>query len=402
MVHTFAHRSYYQLRTLLIIIGTLLLLCLSLSTPAAAMRTISIGFSGPITGLSRIAGTDMRNAAVMAIDDLNQAGLSLHGDKLHFELLVQDDKSNPRIAGFAAQYFVSRKVAGVVGIYNSAVALSSSAIYQSGGIAHFAVSASRSFTRQGNNTAFRLAAYDDQRADALVGFAIHELNKRKVAIIYPDDLFGISYKDSFIAAFKRAGVNIISVESVSVTTFDFNQEINHIKAMQPDVIFFAGLADQTAMLAKSLRRLGVNLPLVTAASVADSFYLSVAGEGAEGTVSIMPGWRQQKSQTLLNFEEAYRLRYGTHVGAYAASAYDQVQLIAAAILQAGSTDPHDVTKALHTINYKGLIGNISFDANGDLRELSFSMYQVQNHIWIALKQFRIGGTAVPEITVRQR
>jgi len=141
---------------------------------------------------------------------------------------------------------------------------------------------------------------------------------------------------------------------------------------------------------------------VTAASVADSFYLSVAGDGAEGTVSIMPGWRQQKSQALLNFEEAYRLRYGNHVGAYAASAYDQVQLIAAAILQAGSADPHDVTKALHKINYKGLIGNISFDANGDLHELSFSMYQVQNHTWIALKQFRIGSTAAPVTTEHQR
>jgi branched-chain amino acid transport system substrate-binding protein len=402
MVHTFAYRRYFQFPILHAILVALLSLGCSLSAPAAAARTISIGFSGPITGLSRLAGTDMRNAAVMAIDDLNQAGLNLNGNKLHFELLVQDDKSNPRIAGFAAQYFVSRKVAGVVGIYNSAVALSSSSIYQSGGIAHFAVSASRSYTRQGNNTAFRLAAYDDQRANALVGFAVHELNKRKVAIIYPDDLFGISYKDSFVAAFKRAGVNIVSVDRVSVTTFDFNQAISHIKPMQPDVIFFAGLADQTAMLAKSLRRLGVNLPLVTAASVADSFYLSVAGDGAEGTVSIMPGWRQQKSQALLNFEEAYRLRYGNHVGAYAASAYDQVQLIAAAILQAGSADPHDVTKALHKINYKGLIGNISFDANGDLHELSFSMYQVQNHTWIALKQFRIGSTAAPVTTEHQR
>ena len=109
----------------------------------------------------------------------------------------------------------------------------------------------------------------------------------------------------------------------------------------------------------------------------------------------MPGWRQQKSQALLNFEQAYLQRFGVHVGAYAASAYDQVQLVAAAVLQAGSADPHDVTKALHTIKYKGLIGNISFDAYGDLHELAFSMYQVQNHAWVALKQFRISAGTTP-------
>lgn len=379
-------------RLLQVVSLTLLLVFnrMAVSLAAPAEKIVSIGFAGPISGLSSASGISMLHAAKMAVDDLNNAGLLLNDKKLTFKLLVQDDKSNPRIAEIAAKYFVRIGVAGVVGIYNSAVAVSSSEIYHKAGIAHFAVSANRAFTQQGYNTAFRLAVHDEQRANVLAAFTIQDLRKRTVAIVHDDSIFGRGYKDKFVTAFTSLGGKIVSIDAVSSSTFDFNDIFVGIGARKAEAIFFGGLGAQTAMFAKSRQRLGINLPLVTAASVVGPIFLDAAGAGAEGTVAIMPGLHYGKSKQINGFEKNYQQRYSVTAGPYAAVVYDQVQVLAAAVIHAGSTNPREVSRTLHVIKYNGLTGPISFDANGDVHNMAFSIYQVKNATWVLVKQHRIG------------
>src|SRR5450830_537469 len=87
------------------------------SSAAVAEKIVAIGFAGPLSGLSAAIGTSMLNAAKMAVDDVNRANLRVNGEKLTLKLLVQDDKSNPRIADIVAHYFVKSGAVGVVGIF---------------------------------------------------------------------------------------------------------------------------------------------------------------------------------------------------------------------------------------------------------------------------------------------
>ncbi|RFB68021.1 MULTISPECIES: branched-chain amino acid ABC transporter substrate-binding protein [unclassified Herbaspirillum] len=360
------------------------------STAAAADKNVSIGFAGPLTGLSSASGVSMLNAVKMAVDEINGADLRVGGDRLVLKLQVQDDKSNPRIAEIAARYFAKNDTAGVVGIFNSAVAVSSSAIYQKAGIPHFAISGTRRFTQQGHDSAFRIAAYDEQRAAVLAAYVAQELHKSRVAIVHDDSVFGRDYKEKFESAFTKLGGKIVSVNSVSATTYDFNDILKAIRVGKADAVFFGGLGSQSAMLAQNMYRLGIEAQLVTAASLVGPMYLQTAGPGAEGTVSIMPGAHQRKSKQLEAFEKNYQQRYNAAPGAYSAVAYDQVQVLVAAIVRAGSANPRKVTAALHAIKHNGLTGAISFDAHGDLRDVSFSTYQVRNSVWTMYKQYHVG------------
>jgi len=371
--------------------AVLLAVAALLVSPAAmAEKIVSIGFAGPLSGLSSASGTSMLNAAKMAVDDVNSADLRLNGEKLTFKLVAQDDKSNPRIAEIAAKYFVKSGVVGVVGIFNSAVAVSSSEIYQKAGIPHFAVSGTRRFTQQGHDTAFRFAAYDEQRAHVLAAYAAQELHKTRIAIVHDDSVFGRDYKEKFESAFTKMGGKIVSVNAVSATTYDFNDILKSIRTGKADAIFFGGLGSQSAMFAQNMYRLGSDLTLITAASVVGPMFLQTAGPGAEGTVSIMPGSHQRKSKQMESFEKNYQQRYNTSIGPYSTVAYDQVQVLAAAVVRAGTANPRKVAGALHAIRYSGLSGNISFDANGDLRELTFSTFQVKSSAWTMFKQYHVG------------
>jgi branched-chain amino acid transport system substrate-binding protein len=362
-----------------------------LQSPAmAADKNVSIGFAGPLSGLSSASGISMLNAVKMAVDEINGADLRVGGDRLVLKLQVQDDKSNPRIAEIAARYFARSDATGVVGIFNSAVAISSSAIYQKAGIPHFAISGTRRFTQQGHDSAFRIAAYDEQRAAVLAAYVAQELHKSRVAIVHDDSVFGRDYKEKFESAFTKLGGKIVSVNSVSATTYDFNDILKAIRVGKAEAVFFGGLGSQSAMLAQNMYRLGIEAPLVTAASLVGPMYLQTAGPGAEGTVSIMPGAHQRKSKQFEAFEKNYQQRYNAALGAYSAVAYDQVQVLAAAIVRAGSANPRKVTAALHAIKHNGLTGTISFDAHGDLRDVSFSTYQVRNLVWTMNKQYHVG------------
>jgi branched-chain amino acid transport system substrate-binding protein len=60
---------------------------------------------------------------------------------------------------------------------------------------------------------------------------------------------------------------------------------------------------------------------------------------------------------------------------YAPYVYDAVNVLAAAMVKAGSSDPAKYLPVLaKTSGYKGVTGTISFDANGDIKNGALTLY----------------------------
>jgi branched-chain amino acid transport system substrate-binding protein len=74
------------------------------------------------------------------------------------------------------------------------------------------------------------------------------------------------------------------------------------------------------------------------------------------------------------FADRYRKRYGISFQTYAPYAYDATMAFAAAMREAGSSDPAKFLPALARIKYQGITGTIAFDANGDLRDAALTLY----------------------------
>lgn len=96
--------------------------------PANGAQPVRIGFTCPLTGGSQDFGNSARQGAVLAIDEINQAGGYL-GRKL--ELLVRDDRGNPDEGRRIAEEFVLQKKADfTIGFCNSGVAAKSLEVFQ--------------------------------------------------------------------------------------------------------------------------------------------------------------------------------------------------------------------------------------------------------------------------------
>lgn len=374
-------------------IGAMLLVAWSVlfNEAGAADKPVQIGFAGPLTGLSGASGVAMLKGAELAIEDINKQGIQIGGDRLVFSLLTQNDKSSPWIGVNAAGYFVKTGVVGVVGLFNSGVAIATSDVYSKADIAHFAVSGSRRFTQQGHRSAFRITPYDDQRAASLAEYAVKDMQWRRIAIVHDDSAFGKNYKDKFSKAALANGASILSTQEVGSSTFDFNQVLVRLKREEPQAIFLGALGEQTIAFARGIKRFGINAAVITAASVVDNSFIEAVGASRQPVVSIKPGAgiRNIKKQEV--FERRYREKFSATPGGYSMFVYDEVQVLAAAIKQANSVEPKKITEALHSVTHVGLTGDIAFDAQGDLREPSFDLYQAKDGAWTIMKQIRLSG-----------
>jgi branched-chain amino acid transport system substrate-binding protein len=75
-----------------------------------------------------------------------------------------------------------------------------------------------------------------------------------------------------------------------------------------------------------------------------------------------------------NFRAAYKKRFGIDVQINAPYAYDAVMTMAEAMTKAGSTAPARYLPVLAKIEYKGVTGLVAFDARGDIRDGTITLY----------------------------
>ena len=145
---------------------------------------VKIGHVGPTSGTAAHLGKDNEMGARMAIDELNAKGVTIGGKKAKFELLAEDDASDPKQGTAAAQKLVDSRVNGVIGHLNSGTTIPASKLYSDAGIPQISPSATNpKYTRNGYKTAFRVVADDVHLGGTLGKYAVQQLKGKSIAVI---------------------------------------------------------------------------------------------------------------------------------------------------------------------------------------------------------------------------
>jgi branched-chain amino acid transport system substrate-binding protein len=74
------------------------------------------------------------------------------------------------------------------------------------------------------------------------------------------------------------------------------------------------------------------------------------------------------------FAAKFQKRFGQPIQIYAPFTYDAVYIIVDAMKRAGSTDPAKIVAVMPGTDYKGVIGETTFDSKGDLKHGVISLY----------------------------
>ena len=239
------------------------------------------------------------------------------------------------------------------------------------------------------NNYVRVVTTDDVQGPAAALYIHDTLKKNSVYIIDDTETFGKGVADSFEKAFKDAGGNVVKHDAAPKTTQDYVSIMTAAKALNPESIYFGGVtATGGARILLAAAQVGLgDVPYVGPDGINDGSgatkdsFLNLAGAKAAHSYSTLagPGTFEGKAK----FDADYKAEYGIDATGYAGQGFACAQIVLDAINRAGAAKPgslaalkEEVRKATTdtTHTYKTIVGDVTFDANGDTSQLIVSIY----------------------------
>lgn len=359
---------------------TVFALASSLALHAHAQeQVIRIGQTGPLTGANAFAGKDNENGVRLAIEELNAKKLQVGGKTLRFDLHSEDDQCDPKTGVAVAQKLVDAGIKYVMGPYCSGVAIPASRVYDSGGALVSTVGTNPKVTEGGYKQVFRIIASDNQIGSSMAVYGAKVLGARTAAVVDDRTAFGQGLADEFTKEAKAQGLEIVRQEYTSDKAVDFSAILTNIKAKKPDVIFYGGYAPQAAPMARQMKQLAVKAKMLGGDTLCSREMGKLGGDAVNEVVYCAQGGSMLDQGTeRASFMARYKKRFGSDADAYAASFYDQMNLIAQSMVKAGSTEPAAVAAEMRKGSFKGVAGTYAYDEKGNMKQAPITVYTFRN------------------------
>ena len=343
-------------------------------------RTISVGAVFPLAGDNAVFGVPQRNAAQLAVDEINADGGVL-GKQL--VLVVEDDAGQAKTATLAAQKIIADKnLVAVVGHPNSGCAIPASKIYYEAGVPFVTSTATNpTLTDQGYENVFRFAPTDDMQGFSIAEFICNKLGHQSVVLLHDNGAYGKGIEGNVKLRFTDLGGRVLLEDAIDPKALDFKQVLLKIKQLSPPVVFYGGMLPEGARLVRQAKQVGLEAVFVFGDGCYDETFVELAGTDCRNVYISFLAAPADQMESAKAFYGRYKARFGDQPSFFAPYAYDAISVIADAIGKASSSDRAAIIRELHqpTYVFDGVTGPIRFNDKGQSTDRSFYFYTFDEH-----------------------
>ena len=347
--------------------------------------TVKIAFIGPLTGGVSANGLGGRNSADLAVQ-LRNANF---GSKYTYELVPLDDECKPNIGVQVATKAAADKhiVAGVTH-YCSAVAMGTVDVYHRFGLPVVVWGAVLPDITYGNEypEIHRVNGTMINQNEVAAEFMTDQGFKTWV-IIHDTTDYGKGHNRYFSRSIISKGGKILGTFGISSDQQDFNAELTKVKQLNPEVIYFGGLAPTGVRLRSQMKKLGINAVFQGTSGIVSDAFIKGLGPLSEGTLAFREGAPLEKLPGGEGFLTSYQQQgYGEPPEAYGAFAFAAADLIIEAIEKVGP-DRKAILQELNTTDqHTTIVGPVTFDDHGQNTVAIITRYIVQDGEWVVWKE----------------
>lgn len=337
----------------------------------ATDTVVKIGMLTPTSGDLAQYGIAVKNAAEMAVKEINDAG-GINGATL--ELIAYDNEADPTKSINLFNKLVEQdKIVALVGPVISGTSLVVGPLANDAQIPMLSPTATNADVTVGLDYVFRACYIDPYQGRVVAKFAAENLGAKK-AVIFRNvsNDYSIGLADAFTDAFTG---EIVADEAYTGEDNDFKAIISKIASLNPEVIFIPDYFNTVGLIAKQLNEAGVKATLLGGDGW-DGIQGDYAAE-VEGGYFANHYSTTDESPLVQNFIKSYQETYNEVPNALAALSYDATKVMAAAIAKAGSTEGPKILEALKATDMDAVCGRIKFDANGDTIK-AVAMIKIEN------------------------
>jgi urea transport system substrate-binding protein len=342
------------------------------STPILAQNgSVKVGVLQSLSGTMAISEVTVKNATMLAIDQINASGGVL-GKKI--VPVVEDGASDPAVFAQKAQKLIQEdKVVTVFGGWTSASRKAMLPVFQ-----RFHSLLWYPVQFEGNECSpdiMYTGAQPNQQILPALQWAM-EHGKKRVFLLGSDYVFPRTANYILKKHIAHDGGTVAGEEYVPLGGTDFSSVIAKIKIARPDIIFNTLNGDSNVSFFKQMAAAGMTpdkLPVMSF-SIAEQEAHAMGPSLVEGSYAAWNYFQSLQNPINRKFVAAYKSKFGgdSVVDDPMVHGYEDVLLWAAAVKKAGSFDPMKVRAAAIQLDWQNsIMGNVKFADNQSLYQTAY-------------------------------
>jgi branched-chain amino acid transport system substrate-binding protein len=361
--------------------------------------TIKIAIELPQQGSEKAASDPIINGIKLAV---KQAGGAAGGYAITVPTsAIYDDANNGAHdaqtgANNMTKIVTDADTVAVIGPLNSSVAQAQIPISNDAGLLQCSPANTNPDLTQGApaaqlrtkpNNYIRVVTTDNVQGPAASQYIYDTLKKTSVYIIDDTETFGKGVADAFEKDFIARGGTVVKHDAAPKTTQDYVSIMTAAAALKPQAIYFGGVtATGGARILLAAQQVGLgDVPYVGPDGINDGSgatkdsFLNLGAAAAKNSFSTLAGAGTFAGKA--QFDTDYKAEYGIDATGYAGQGFGCAQVVIDAIGRAGATaDKAGLREAVRVAGtatdhtYKTILGDVTFDANGDTSQKIVSIY----------------------------
>ena len=383
-------------------LALVILALLGLGPAPALAQSIKVGAAVPLTGRYGPGGAQVRAGYEIAVEQINAAGgVTVAGKKMPLELVVLDDESDATKTVARLETLASQGVVAYLGGFGSDLHAAAASVAEKNKIAYLGVAfALNKIHQQGFRylfSPFWKSPDIARHMPGLLGLIPAGERPKTVAIFQEKTDWGQEMTAAWLDAGKSAGYQVVMQGEYAPGAKDFSDLILKAKAANADAVFALPTPPDGMTMIKQMKELDYNPRLIMMIRAADSPpWTKNLGKDGDYTL-LAAGWHHAvKAPGVKELNDAHQRKLGRPSDPIVGPAYACVQILAAAITRAGSTDREKIRDAIAATDMVTVIGPVKFRPDGTgIVQAAFAQWQQGKQELVWPKEYATAPLAYP-------
>ena len=342
-------------------------------------RALKVGVIGPETGEEAHYGLTVLEGIQMAARRFNADG-GLDGNDI--EVVHYDNSSGPTQAQSITSELISQNVIAIFSAPTGSSTFAPTQLINASDTIFISIGTRRKIGRSGDYL-FRFSLSDEIAINEMLKYSVNDLGYRNYALVTSSLYeYSLSISSVFKQAISRSGGQIqIEADTYDTYTGGSNLKgvITALKSAPKELqaLIFTGGAEEAALLARTMKDSGLNLPLIGGEDLFSEEFLKQGGDAVIGALIYTAFSPDNDLPLTAQFVQDYVGRMNTNPDRFSALAYDAFTQLAKALKKAGSLKSSEVRNVmLNMKESKGVTGVSRWSQGGEPIKQPF-LYRVE-------------------------
>jgi branched-chain amino acid transport system substrate-binding protein len=352
---------------------SLLVAILGAVSPLFAQSTVYIPAVLELSGAGAVSGTNFRDGALLAIEEINAKG-GILGRKIDSPLL--DTQSDAAISRAQIQKVLDNNPYVILGPVFSGSVLVDIALTQQAEIPEIVGGEAAAVTQKGDPYVFRTSFGQQFSMPKIANYIRDGIKAKSVALVWVNNDFGKGGRDTFVKEMAARNIKVVADVSTESGQADFSADVVKVKAANAVAIFVYLNEEESARFLREAKKQGITAPLIGETTLLGQKVIELAQGAAEGVRGHVALTVDAPIPAVAEFAERFKKRFNYVCDHNGIKGYTAIYIIKHVTEKMGKFDSKLFAQTLHGMTITpqeepGVLMEVTFDQNGDIDRASF-------------------------------